>query len=327
MAGEQALRRLLDHLDSRPEVEDGQWHGWEIRRIGGGRNNLLYRATTMGCDMACKFTMDDGRDRAGREFNALTVLRQAGLDVAPEPIFLDRASYRQPVVVQTWLAGDGGTMPETDTDWQGVARHLAQVHSITPGTTSVDLPTCTVHARTAEQGKARVRDQVALLPDTAQPHTLRMLLGRLEAAEFPGWAESPVTLCRLDNNVDNYIQRPGAWASVDWEYSGWGDPAFDVANLVTHVSWMSVAQERWDGFVDSYCALVDDETAAMRISVYCKILVVWWAARLARYLHDIPSGRDTRLVIWPEGWREDIEAKYAHYVNLAQQIGDGNSLG
>jgi thiamine kinase-like enzyme len=140
----------------------------------------------------------------------------------------------------------------------------------------------------------------------------------LEAARFPAWQNPPVTLCRLDNNIENYIRRPGLWASVDWEYSGWGDPAFDVANLVTHVALMDVPPSRWDWFVDSYCDLVEDTTAPLRIQVYCEILPVWWAARLARYLYELPRGRDRRLAAWPAGWQADIEAKYAHYMGLAE---------
>jgi aminoglycoside phosphotransferase (APT) family kinase protein len=321
MLPEPVLRRLLDRLDGAPRLEDGRWEGWEVRRIDGGRNSLLYRAVAPGHDLAIKFAMDDWRDRVGREYNSLAALRRAGLDVAPEPVLLDRTRYSTPLVVQTWLAGDKATVPDGDDGWAGLAQHLAHVHRVTPRTTGVQLPTCTVYARTAEEARERVWDQLAFIPDPARPAGLCALFHRLETAEFPDWPPSPVTLCRLDNNLDNYIRRPGTWASVDWEYSGWGDPAFDVANLVTHVSWIDVPQKRWGSFVDRYCALVDDDTAPVRIRAYCQILVVWWAARLARYLYEIPNGKDRRLVDWPAGWQADIEAKYAHYVALAQQVG------
>jgi hypothetical protein len=95
-------------------VEDGRslphepWSGWRIWRIGGGRNNLLYRATGPAGDLAVKFVVDDGRDRAGHEYRALQVLRQAGLDVAPEPLLLARRlACRHRRQVRT-LCGVGG---------------------------------------------------------------------------------------------------------------------------------------------------------------------------------------------------------------------------
>jgi thiamine kinase-like enzyme len=148
---------------------------------------------------------------------------------------------------------------------------------------------------------------------------LQALLHRLEGRQFPKWSPAPVTLCRLDNNVANYIRRPGLWASVDWEYSGWGDPAFDLANLVTHVAYLDVPAARWGWVGEAYCDLVEDEEARVRIQAYREILLVWWAGRLARYLHEIPSGQDERLASWPDGWQADIRAKFERYVQLSEE--------
>ncbi len=319
---ESAIRQLLNYLAGEPGFVDAWWSGWRIRRIGGGRNNLLYRATGPAGDLAVKFTVDDGRDRAGHEDCALRALRRAGLDVAPPPVLLDRTTYLRPVVVQGWLPGAAGLIPRADDEWEGLVRHLVEVHRVTPETTDVPLPPCAIDVRTARQGQEVVGQQLALLPPAAQPPPLQTLARRLVTADFPEWPTAPVTLCRLDNNIANYIcrsaRRRKAWASVDWEYSGWGDPAFDVANLVTHVALMDVPAGRWDWFVDRYCALVEDETAPLRIQVYRQIMLAWWPVRLARYLHEIPAGTDQRLAAWPEGWRADIEAKYAHYLALAE---------
>jgi aminoglycoside phosphotransferase (APT) family kinase protein len=316
---EQTLRLLLEFLANGGFQAEGQWQGWQIRRVTGGRNNLLYRACGARGDLAIKFTVRDARDRAGREYGALTALRQAGLLIGPEPILLDRASYAQPVVVQTWLEGQvSATPPTTDGEWQKLVQHLANVHAVTPGRTSVHLPWATIHTSTAQEGKQRVREQVAHIPERAQPASLRALLRQFEACPFPEWPPAPITLCRLDNNVTNYIRRSGPWASVDWEYSGWGDPAFDVANLVTHVSFMNVSPSRWDWFAARYCELVEDESAALRLQVYRRIFLIWWVARLARYLVEIPQGQDRRLADWPADWQADIEAKYEHYLALAE---------
>jgi len=313
------IRTLLDHVADGHQLDEEQWQGWQIRHLAGGRNNLLYRATRVRDDLVLKFTVRDGRDRAGREFRALTALRQAGLSIAPEPILLDRTSYAQPVMVQSWLEGKPcDTAPTTDSEWEEVAQHLASVHTVTPTSTHVQLPWATINANDAEEGKQRVREQVAYLPEESRPLALRALVRRFEATRFPAWQSAPITLCRLDNNIENYIRRPAVWASVDWEYSGWGDPAFDVANLVTHVALMDVPQLRWEWFVDKYCELDEDETAAIRIEVYCEIMRVWWVARLARYLYELPRGQDRRLADWPPGWQADIEAKYKHYLAVAE---------
>jgi aminoglycoside phosphotransferase (APT) family kinase protein len=314
-----AIRALLDHLASGALQDREEWQGWWIVPVAGGRNNLLYRATGAGGDLAIKFTVRDERDRVGREFGSLSALRQAGLSIAPEPVLLDRNRYPQPVVVQSWLQGEAcHAAPDTDAQWERLAQHLALVHTVTPEGTGLLLPWSTINANDAAEGGQRVWEQVARIPAEARPPALRSLLRRFEAAQLPAWPVAPATLCRLDNNIENYIRRPGRWASVDWEYSGWGDPAFDVANLVTHVALMEVPRSRWAWFVERYCDLVDDETASLRIAVYCEIMRVWWVARLARYLYELPRGRDRRLADWPAGWQADIERKYGHYLALAE---------
>jgi thiamine kinase-like enzyme len=71
----------------------------------------------------------------------------------------------------------------------------------------------------------------------------------MEAAGEPTWPQAPLGLCRCDNHVRNFIRRPagphGAWASVDWEYSGWGDPAFDIAQWATHASYTETPLSHW----------------------------------------------------------------------------------
>ncbi len=313
------VRPLLDHLASENCQANEQWREWRIARINGGWNNLIYRATSPMGDVAIKFTIRDWRDRAGREYGALHALQQAGLAVAPEPILLDRTSYAQPVIVQTWIEGEvSDTPPTTEAEWRDLLQHLATVHTLTPDKTNVRLPKAVINANHARDGRRIVREQLACVPRHAQPESLRALVRRFEAARFPGWADAPRALCRVDLNISNFIRCPDKWVSVDWENGGWGDPAFDVANLMTHVAFKSIPLSHWDWAAATYCSLVGDD-ALVRIQVYYKILLVWWTARMARYLYQVPRGLDTRLVTWSEDRQANMAAQYEHYVRLAQE--------
>ena len=109
---------LLQYLDSVRPAASETWRGWHIAPVMGGANALVYRVTRQPDDYAVKFTVRDERDRAGREYAALDALRQSGLRIAPEPIWLGREQYTQPVVVQSWL--DGETLdgpPQNDAEW------------------------------------------------------------------------------------------------------------------------------------------------------------------------------------------------------------------
>lgn len=319
---ERQVRPLLEYLAATGCDSKLSWKDWQISRITGGRNNLLYRARGPRGDLAIKFTVPDERDRAGREYGALYALRQAGLSIAPRPILLDRSTYEYPVVVESWIDGHVTSKPPTSmAQWRRLLEHLALVHTITPADTRLVLRKSALHASSAEEGKLIVQCQAAHIPESEQDPELQALMERLQATHFPDWAPPPVTLCRLDNNITNYVQRPGPWASVDWEYSGWGDPGFDVANLLTHVAYLSVPTSQWSSAAAIYCDLAQDSAALERIQVYCQILVVWWAARLACYLYELPREMNRRLAEWSEGWQEDIQAKYQHYLQLAGLLG------
>ncbi|HEU5102450.1 MAG TPA: hypothetical protein VFU22_25680, partial [Roseiflexaceae bacterium] len=131
---------LLDHLAGAGAQAAGVWRDWQITRVAGAGNNLLYHATGDQLDLAIKFTIRDQRDRAGREYGGLLALRQAGLAIAPAPLWLDRDRYPQPVVVQSWLAGDVlAAPPNGDEEWQQLLNHYLAMHVLTPASTSVAL--------------------------------------------------------------------------------------------------------------------------------------------------------------------------------------------
>ena len=90
---------------------------------------------------------------------------------------------------------------------------------------------------------------------------------------------------------------------MDWEYSGWGDPAFEIADMMSHPKFMNVPMERWVWVTNLYAEMTGDETAFARIQTYYPLMLVWWVARFARGLYEIPRGLDERLAarpIWVE---------------------------
>lgn len=317
----QVLHPLLDHLARDRPCEEHVWQDWRITPIGGGRNNLLYHAAGALGDLAVKFTLRDARDRAGREYGALQALQAAGLDLAPVPLLLDRKRYTLPVVVQTWLPGEvSATPPVTDAEWHSLIEHLVRAHTVTRDKARVRLPAAVLDVDSAARGLRAVHEQLARLPRAAQPAALQALVRGLERTRFPRWPRPAAALCRCDSNISNFVRRPDGWASVDWEYAGWGDPAFDIADLCAHAAYADVPLERWAWVTGEYCAMAGSPAAAERIRVYHKIMAVWWVARIVRYMVETPRGKDRRLAAAPEGWEADMQAKYEHYMRLTETL-------
>ena len=284
--------------------------------ISGGANNLLYRATRCEQDYAIKFTIRDNRNRARREYQALSILKQHGLKIAPQPVYFNPDRFRQPVVVQTWLGGEVlSAPPELDAEWTAFLQHYCAIHSLTPADNKYQLEPAVMNAQTGVAGKQLIYQHVKKLPPEARPGSLLNLLARFDTWTPPNWAHPPLALCRVDPNSRNFIKRPDGWASVDWENSGWGDPAFELADLITHPAYETVSPERWEWVIEAYTARRQDASAKVRIRTYYTVMLMWWVIRWARYLYEIPRGLDPRLVRRSDNWHEDTERKYIRYID------------
>lgn len=318
MTTREGLHPLLSFLADQQPAATNAWQGWQLRRVEGGWNNLLYRATNADADLAIKFSVHDERDRAGREYDALAAVCQAGLDITPKPVLLDRNRYRQPVVVQTWVDGAVSIELPTDDDaWEKLLRHLVAIHTITPEGTHVPLRPAVLTAFSAGEARTLIDEHLARIPVADQPAELVALVDACKRASFPEWDPPAPTLCRVDSAIQNFIQRPGCWASVDWENAGWGDPAFEIADLITHAAHVDLPSWRRDWIANRYAELSAQPKITERIMTYHQILAVWWAVRTYRYLYEIPRGLDLRLAAMPDDWQTAIRAKYEHYLALA----------
>lgn len=308
---------LLLHLAGRPGP--GRWRGWEVTPVTGGRNALLYRATGPGGDLAVKFTVRDERDRAGREFGALRALTGAGLAIAPQPLFLDRDLCETPVVVQQWLAGTPlDAPPSDDAGWERVAELLELLYQVRPSSVAVELLPAAFNARSFGGAVTLVREELALLPPSERPQEVVAAAERLEVSPPPDWSPGEPALCHCDANTSNILTRPRRWAVVDWENAGWGDPAFDIADLIVHPAYRAVGEDRWQWLLQRLCGL--NEGMRARVEAYRSVLAVWWAARVARALYEWPRGRDRRLAAPQPDWEARLHGNYAYYLALMSTV-------
>lgn len=113
------------------------------------------------------------------------------------------------------------------------------------------------------------------------------------------------------------LRRPGDWGWVDWENSGWGDPAFELVDLMTHPRYVWVTAARWEWVIARYAALRGDETAVARIHAVYPVMLTWWVVRLAQMITEWGDGRDQRLTPPPLGWQADLRAKLDRYAARA----------
>ena len=238
-------------------------------------------------DLAVKFSLATPETEAGREYPALLAPHRAGCAL-PRPLLLDRTSTRAGGSAD--LAGRVASGPPAD-DASGPSEHLAAVHSLRPPTpTSPSAPTT---AYSAEEAVGLVRGHLERIPEDERPASLTDIFRQLGTRAFPQWPAAAPRLCRTDANISNFIRRPEGWYSVDWENSGWGDPAFEVADLMSHPAYITVPCERWPWVARTYCRIAGDRAMLVRIrpTTASALLLVSWPATCMKY----PEG-------WTPGW-------------------------
>lgn len=316
------LPPLLEYLMKTPPDEPHFWQEWFIERVFGGQNNLLYHAWPAGADVAVKITRVDERNRAVREFNTLLALHQADLKIAPLPLALVSENNRdRQIVVQTWLDGDvRPEPPQTDEEWEHFLEHILLTHAVLPEATAVSLPAATLYATHPDQILDYVKSYI-YKHQLQNQEPLAELVAKLETKKYPRWPVVQKTLIHCDSNPRNFVRRPSGWLSVDWENSGWGDPALEIADVMAHAGMMPVPLARWQAFVAAYGARCSDSTVVSRIWAYYPLIVTLWVAIFSKGMydlaHDVPHDR---LAPRPSDWAKTLPVKYNHYLNLAYSV-------
>jgi aminoglycoside phosphotransferase (APT) family kinase protein len=288
-----------------------------VSRIPGGYNNALYSVWCDGARFACKLCVSDGRERAAREYGTLAFLRAAGLDIAPQPVLLDKslAVLPYPTVVYRWLPGEPLCAPLGADQVRALLESIQAIHDLrvdsVPG---AELPTAIFHwfgcdpyldelhgfvsrygpwlASTGAEGRA-LHGRLARLVDSCTAHLTSSGVD-LALGAFP------LALSRVDANLANTVWRENEqlrW--VDWEYSGWGDPALDLSDLRWHAALepLDDAQHTW--LRQHYRRPADDPGFGDRLALWDRLLVTRWPFLILRALWSAYNGPDrVRLTQW-----------------------------
>lgn len=272
-----------------------EWCGWQIRPVVSG-NNLLFRATRDGADLAIKLLIRDERNRAQREFSALTLLESLGSPVAPRPIFLDLDSYRHAVLAQTWVDGQMlQSAPDDDSTWLRILQTYHAVHRI--GLDDIMRQGVafdqTVSSTLPDQAVSDIIAYAQQVPPEYHTEALAGLIDALVRMRIPTIRRSSC-LCHGDPNVRNMIVTSGGARLVDWEYSGINDPAHEIAALMSHPVGGLPGEERWRWLAEQYALLSGEPDMLLRIRLHYALRLAWWCVRLlfGRYvLLQRPSHR------------------------------------
>lgn len=220
------------------------------------------------------------RSRA-EEFALLQAVHAAGVSV-PEPLWLavaqDASGIGRSFFIMQRLRGlaaghrltrEAALVPDPDALAQTLGRHLARVHSITPG-----------HPRLAFLGAARAHPVLADI-QLYREH-FDALGERYPVLEWGlRWCElnapeplAPVLLHR-DFRTGNYMVDRGELSGIlDWEFAGWGDRREDIG-WFTARCWRFAGADREAGGIASLDAFLAGYRSESGIAFRAEDLRYW----------------------------------------------------
>lgn len=234
----------------------------------------------------------DGRARAEREWRALSLLATHHYPYAPRPRYF-APDPAPAAVVLDFLPGRAiRTRRLTRPLLAALAAALRAMHRITPDRAAGALPSL-VDAEAQQRWLAvRLRELAPSGTDPVMREALTLAEQWLRGPDPAALrAPAPLVFSRADANLANCLWDGRRIAIVDYEYSGWRDRAYDLADLVELDYAWSVATgverasaEDWSWFLaqfDLSLAERDRLLAARRWLAWVWAIRAWPAPDLA----------------------------------------------
>jgi Ser/Thr protein kinase RdoA (MazF antagonist) len=316
------------------------------RRVAGGFNNAVYAVEVDGERYACKLCVADERRRAWREYAALRLLHAQKLDIAPRPcpcragqgsLWLDESctTVPFPVVIYRWVSGTPvGSQPSVQQltalletfhhmhslrrdDFEDAGILDAWFHWFDLAPYLVELEGFLARygswlAANDPEGQG-LRDRLARLVDTCVEALTRsdVELGR---------EEIPLLLCRVDPNLANAIWgEEGRLRWVDWEFSGWGDPALDLAELRWHAALAALDETDHAWLRENYQRPADDLGFGERLAAWDRLLATRWPFMILRLLWTVYNGPDRLRLTEPAVAPTRLRARLVRFIERAER--------
>jgi len=217
-----------------------------------------------------------GAGSAEREWTALRLLQEYAPGLAPEPVSADLTADPAFVVMRR-LPGEplrGRHLTGACLDAVGAA--LERLHTCVPPQV---LATMSPAGSDPATGGPKLRRRLDALPRPVEDPVVTAAYDHAtawfesaEATEVIGW-QGRAAFARGDHNLSNFLLDDDRIVLVDFEYSGRGDRASELAELVEHISARATPDEDWNTFL-SRCNL--DAGERQRLAGVRRSLAIMW---------------------------------------------------
>jgi len=216
-----------------------------LRALDGGRNNQVLAWDATGTPTCIKLYTNTDRQRVHREWHGLAHAAQLGC--APQPLWLDDHPNHPALGMTLLPAAPLLEVLDPTTAITALAQTTRTLQNI-----PLTGPLATLERiDSISHYIARLTDtwpaQLANAPDDPTTADMLALLNRWHASRDAELLAKPATrvYSRGDANLLNWLHDGKNTLVVDFEFSGYSDPAVDAADHIEHISARTIPNHIW----------------------------------------------------------------------------------
>jgi|GEM_PF-4167091 len=229
----------------------------------------------------------DDPTHAQREYHALQALRDFGINIAPQALYVQE-NYG----VMEWLNATAlTTLPNTNTEnpWHKMMAALGASGEMDYARYTQSVPMLGTGCQNPLDLMTRIDTAIEALGDT-HPHYDRLVdLTNTIGERLPMEWQSPppIGLCRQNYALDNFLDDGYHTLTINWEHADWSDMAAEVGLWSAHPDYETIPVSHWSWVRWEFARLTKDQQLPTRATIYGRLGLAWWAVKLAT---DDPDG-------------------------------------
>jgi len=308
------MESQIPNIIHRKETNNNLSQPIVLEKLDTGTNHQVFKYEFSNKLYLLKIGSRNNYARLSKELLALIFMDTQDEKLAPKPIAFFREKDNLSVLIAEWIQGKVyQEPPQQDSDWIQIVEHYFRIHSKTPSFHNLYVQSAYQNPCSKQKSKKFIENQLGKVPKEFWPNELISILKLWEEKTFINWSSPKVAFCRGDGNFTNLILTSKRIVSVDWEFSGWGDPYFDLASLLAHPAYVDCNLSKVQWAADYYNRLGKQKDFHQKFNDYLLTLFIYWAAR---YLNLLYNTDQTKPYKWKD--RPTLrQENYEKYVNRA----------
>lgn len=242
-----------------------------IKQLNGGFNNLAFLCHIEEKKYCIKLYKD--LNRAQKEWRSLTFLNNFNYDASPKPFHFTNNKYA--IIIMEYIEG----ISYGDTDITTIhLKKLSEVLNLLYNIKPTSQTTWTVNCNGSRMYNRVIEYyQKTEVKTTIQREAHSLVSSWLNSGKEKFFTSNNIHFSHGDPSLNNLIwTKNSRCRMIDFEYSGWTEMEFDLADIIEHPQAKRINNDLWEGFINEFNLSKEGER---KVSISRELVSIFWLLR------------------------------------------------